>query len=147
MRVSLFFFIIILFSSWAYGVEPESNMLIFIPSIVSAKPNFEDLPHEVKALTDDSGSAEGCGTGNITHAKEYRTYSNSLSTNITIVEMKIIDPLTWQFIEPNLLPVTLAPEDTITFSISHINGYLCENPPEITKRIMFIFSDSNFQKV
>ncbi len=125
----------------------NSKMLIFIPAIVTTAPNIEVEPHQIYPLSPMGGSMEACADGNITHASGTQDLMNSYSRSITIVEMTIIDPSTWQFTNNNSIPITLEPGDIISYSTSNIEGFLCENPPDWVARVKFVFIDGNFQNL
>lgn len=120
-------------------------MLIFIPAIVTAAPNIEVEPHQIFPLSPIGGSGEACADGNITHARGTQNLMNSYTRSITIVEMTIIDPSTWQFTSHNSFPITLATGEIISYSTSNIEGFLCRNPPDWVPRVKFVFIDGNFQ--
>lgn len=145
--IIILFGILLISTTMTRGALAKSKMLLFIPAIVTTTSNAEDQPHQIYPLTSFEGGADGCTTGEITHGREFSNLSNSYSKSVTIVEMTIIDPSTWQFEDPNLLPITLAPGDTVTYSIGHIKGYLCENYPTPEAKVKFVFSDGNFQNI
>ena len=128
------------------AIEPPSSVLTFIPPIIAAthSPDISPLPENPLTLIQQILSA--CQDGLITDGWYMNELENSSSQTIKIVEMKIIDP-SWQFAEQNSMPIILAPGGIFSYSISHISGFLCENHPEHTERVMFIFSDGSFQKI
>lgn len=145
--ITILFGILLISTTMIRDALAKSKMLLFMPAIVTTTSNAEDQPHQIYPLISFEGGADGCTIGEITHGREYSTLNNSYSKSVTIVEMIIINPSIWQFENPNLLPITLAPDDTVTYSIGHINGYLCENPPALEAKVKFLFSDGNFQNI
>ncbi|MHB8791339.1 MAG: hypothetical protein ACYDBT_15830 [Desulfobulbaceae bacterium] len=149
MKTNVIFFLIILLSTSLCNAEPQSKMLHFLPSILAATTITQIdpviTPHEIHPLELSYGILSACAPGHLTYSSQTITLSNRYPSNVTVVKMEIIDPDIFKFDEQNSLPVTLAPNDKITYFTSRINSILCDDITGPAKIVKFVFSSGDYQ--